>query len=143
MEKIGLFGRGREPKDSYIIILRLEIRMFRSHEVGAKGGELGCLKYEVRCFGCRGEVGVRRGQIKVLNCLEHVSTLGRRCSDRRGHIPLELNFPHDQSANLYEKPITTHTVREYARDGKGREVWERERDCQKDSPACKQKKTLA
>jgi len=33
MEKIGLFGRGREPKDSDIIILRLEIRMLRSHEV--------------------------------------------------------------------------------------------------------------
>ena len=44
MENIGLFGRGREPKDSDIIILRLEIRMFRSHEVGGKGGELGCLK---------------------------------------------------------------------------------------------------
>jgi len=41
------------------------------------------------------------------------------------------------------KRITTHTVREYARDGKGEEVWERESDCQTDSPACKQKKTLA
>jgi len=53
MENIGPFGRGREPKDSDIIILRLEIRMFRSHEMEAKGGELGCLKHAVRFFGCR------------------------------------------------------------------------------------------
>jgi len=38
--------------------------------------------------------------------------------------------------------MTTHTVREYAKGRKGEEVLERESDCPKDSPACKQKKTL-
>jgi len=72
-------------------------------------------------------VGVGRGQNKVLDCLEHVSTLGRRCSDRREHIPLERNSASLTTNLLSYTKKNNNTYGQRVRKGRkgGRGVGER------------------